>query len=413
MKSAKLALNRWAMGQVLMPAHFQTLQDAILQHLGLRFELHGLPGYGVARLVWDDALLRKGAIAITVLTVVFPSGDLVDVPGNAVITNLNLSEFAGERADLYLHVSGTAADAEGLELYQDDPREVSRLIHRLELSTHPWLDQARQSMKLAELDRRADGDWELGPYIPPLLQVGTNPFLQALTQELFQTLTHLDAQLGGQLADAFLGGEHVTRLRRAQVAVHRLRAFLADSENQIHLHPYFFLSSLRELYLEACLLQNLAPQPSPVVYDHDALASCFGQMRRLLMERLRLAPASSARLAFTRDGHRFVAGPFPEGLTRAREVYLVIQHAMGEPPNLDEVKLASPTRLDIVHVNALTGVAFHKLAGPGFAHTFGPGADLYRLELGEEWQQAVRESALAFYARPHLTHLSAALSWRA
>ncbi len=412
MKSSKLALNRWAMGQVLMPAHFQTLQSALLHHVGLRFELHGLPGYGIARMQWDDALVRKGAISIALLTAIFPSGELFDVPGNAIISNLNFGDEPGDRVDVYLHVSSADTSGQGLALYEHDPDEVNRLVHKLELSTRPWLDDARQSMKLAEIDRGGDGDWQLGGYIPPLLQVGSSPFLRTLVAELFQALTRLENQLATQLADAYLGGEHVARLRRAQAALHRLRAFLADIESQIHPHPFYFLNALREFYLEVCLMQNSAPQASPVIYDHDALATCFGQIQRLIMERMRISTPVSARLPFVRDGQRFVARPFSEALLGAREVFLVIQRPAGAAVSLDEVKLASPGRLELVHINALSGVGFEKVTASGFSHTFGSGADIYRLQLADEWQHAAREGAIAFYARPYMDGLSAMLSWR-
>ena len=143
MKSAKLALNRWSMGQVLMPVHFVTLQDTLLQHIGLRSQLQGMPGYGVARLVWDELLLGKGAVSVSALTVVLPSGELLDVPGNATISSLNLSDQIDDAVDLYLHVlhdpqaPDPAVDDMGLDTRQG---EVPRQVHRLGLSPRRWLD---------------------------------------------------------------------------------------------------------------------------------------------------------------------------------------------------------------------------------------------------------------------------------
>jgi hypothetical protein len=115
---------------------------------------------------------------------------------------------------------------------------------------------------------------------------------------------------------------------------------------------------------------------------------------------------------FARDGHRLVAGPFPEPLRRAREVYLLILRPFDERVSLDEVKLASPGRLELVHRHALTGVAFQKVTAPGFMHTFGVNADFYLLEQGDEWAHAAREGALCLFDRPQLAHVSAALTWR-
>lgn len=408
MTSAKLALNRWSMGQVLMPAHFLTLQDALLQHIGLRSQLQGMPGYGVARLVWDEVLLGKGAVSVSALTVVFPSGELIDVPGNAMISNLNLSDQLEDALDVYLHVLRDPDDLGGD--FRDD--EVARLVHRVGLSPRRWLDDARQSMKLAELVRDMDGNWALGAYVPPLLQMGTSPFLSHLLADYTQTLMHLEIQLASQLADSFLGGDHVARLRRCQAAVYRLRALLADCDGQVHLHPYVVFSALRDFYLEACLLQGVDPDSTPAAYDHDDLSSCFGALSQKIFDKLRLSPGRSPRLPFARDGHRLIAGPLPEPLLRAREVYLLILRPFDEQVSLDDVKLASPARLELVHRHALTGVPFQKVMAPGFMHTFGVNADFYLLELGDEWAHALREGALCFFARPQLANVSAALTWR-
>lgn len=408
MTSAKLALNRWSMGQVLMPAHFLTLQDALLQHIGLRSQLQGLPGYGVARLVWDEVLLGKGAVSVSALTVVFPSGELIDVPGNAMISNLNLSDHIEDTADVYLHVLREPDDP-GAERRED---EVVRLVHRVGLSSRRWLDDARQSMKLAELVRDPDGNWALGAYVPPLLQMGASPFLSRLLADYAQALMHLEIQLASQLADSFLGGDHVSRLRRCQAAVYRLRALLADCEGQVHLHPYLVFAALREFYVEACLLQGVDPDSPPAEYDHDDLGSCFGALSQKIFDKLRLSPGRSPRLPFTRDGYRMIAGPLPEALLSAREVYLLILRPFDEQVPLDEVKLASPARLELVHRHALPGVPFRKVVAAGFMHTFGVNADFYLLELGDEWAQALREGAVCFFSRPQLTNASAALTWR-
>ena len=53
----RLALHRWEMGQVLHPAQFRAQEEALLEHVGLRSQLTGLPGRGVALLRWGEAQL--------------------------------------------------------------------------------------------------------------------------------------------------------------------------------------------------------------------------------------------------------------------------------------------------------------------------------------------------------------------
>lgn len=401
------------MGQVLMPAHFTALEEALLAHAGLRFAARGLPAHGVARLDWDEALLARGALSVSALTVVLASGELIDVPGNAVISNLNLADALVDEADVYLHVLADNQDAGDMERYRDDAREVSRVIHRLTLSTQSWLDNARQSMKLAALRQGMDGTWELAGHVPPLLQVGTTPFLRATVAALARMLDDLEARLGEQLVDSFLGAEHAARLRQGLAALYRMRALLGDVQGQVPLHPYHLFAALRDFYVEACLLHGSVPAERPIAYDHRDLAGCFGALERQIALRLQGRAAVSPRVPFVRVEDRFVARPLPEPLLHARDVYLLVQHSGAERVSLDGVKLASPGRLARVHVNALAGVPFAREAVADFAHTFGARAELYRLEQGEEWAHARQEGALSFLARPALARVHAALTWRA
>lgn len=418
MKSAKLALNRWNMGQVLMPTHLFTLQDTLLQHVGFRAQLQGLPGYGIAGLFWDDALISKGAIAISSMTAVFPSGDLIDVPGNATVSNLNLGDFQDDRAAVYLHVFNASRDAgevDTSDVFDEDSEAVERLVHRVELSLKPWLDEARQSMKLAELEREMGSDWRLGTYVPPLLQVGTSPFLLSHVDSYESSLRQLQVELAAQLVDPYLGEEHAGRLRRGHGAVRRLQTYLADLRGQVHLHPYYFLDALRHFYVELCILQRTTPDAPLLLYDHDDLAGCFGQMADRLRDKLAYAPITSERLSFTRDDYYYLAAPFPEELGAARRVYLVVRtaDASGESDIdlTDVIKLASPGRLGQVHSLSLPGVAMERLQNPGFSHTFGVRSRFYSLDLGDEWQHAVREGALCYYARDEINDLETALTW--
>lgn len=412
MKSARLALNRWTMGQVLMPAHFYSLQDTILEYDGIRARLHGLPGYGIARMTWDQEGIAKGAISISELTVVFPSGHLIDVPGNATISNLNLGDESGDRATVFLHL---LKQTEELTVADDpqDPPQVPRQLYRIELSTRTWQDNANHSLKLVELERELGSDWRIGAYVPPLVQVGTSSFLADLLQELDGLAAQLERDVATQLSDIFLGQEHVIRLQRGLAATYSVRALVADLQEQVHLHPYHLFASMRGFYVEVCLLYGDQPESPPFGYDHDDLGKSFADVLGKLRAKLGQEPVTSVRLPFANEDYYFIAQPFPEELERAQKVYLVVQNPSGEPVSLDEVKFASPSRLEPVHSLSLPGVEIEPVTSPGFHHTFGGRAQLFLLEhRSDEWAQALREGALCFYARDDLLKISAALSWQ-
>ena len=412
MSKAWLALNRWTMGQVLMPDHFDSLQDTLLEHVGMRALIGGLPGYGIARMSWDKAGIAKGAISISELTVIFPSGILMDVPGNATVSNLNLSKAQGDKATIYLHLLEQTA-----ELTEADDRQVPppvpRQLHRLELSTSNRRDDRSKSLTLVELERELGSDWRISAYVPPLLQVGCCSILEQLLIELDRLAAKLERDVATQLSDIFLGQEHVVRLQRGQAAAYRVRAFVIDCQEQVHLHPYYLFAMMRDFYLEVCLLYSVEPESPPPSYNHEKLGPGFADLEAKLRGRLDNEPVTSVRLPFAHEDYYFIAQPFPAELERAQKVYLVVQNPSGEPVSLDEVKFASPSRLEQVHSLSLPGIGFEQVLSPNFQHTFGGRAQLYALEhLSDEWAQAMREGALCFYARDDLLQINAALSWQ-
>ena len=55
----KLARVRWKMGQTLLPEHFQALEESVGAEAALRFQVHGLPAYGVAGLAFIETAVKS------------------------------------------------------------------------------------------------------------------------------------------------------------------------------------------------------------------------------------------------------------------------------------------------------------------------------------------------------------------
>lgn len=83
----------WQLGQPLLPMHLVAQEDSLIANLNFYIQNLGIPYFGIGNLKWDDKLLSQGVVSISKLTVIFPNGDLVDVPDNGVINtyDLNLS----------------------------------------------------------------------------------------------------------------------------------------------------------------------------------------------------------------------------------------------------------------------------------------------------------------------------------
>src|SRR3954470_17145209 len=95
----------WKLGQALMPDHFLWQEDSLRHEWELRFSHQSLPLWGVVDLAWDEVLLRTtGRLLIDRLQVVFETGLLVDVPGNARPVSIDLPKPGNDPVDLFIHL---------------------------------------------------------------------------------------------------------------------------------------------------------------------------------------------------------------------------------------------------------------------------------------------------------------------
>ena len=413
MQKYKLARFRWQLGQSLLPEHFSAAEDSLQSQIRFSAELQGLPYRGIAALAWNQSLITEGTVAIASLTAVLPGGFLVDVPTNASLSPFSIEATGKSKVALQLHLLTETRSADGVPLYADDPKTVQRVLYRLQLSAEPAIDGEIARLKLAELEKRLDGSWQLSPaYVPPLLLVGTNPFLDTVLINLATLLERARNLLVAEIHDSYLRSDRLTNARRLLFEVRRVQAILDDMKHQIYPHPHPFFDAVRELYFEMCCYLESLPEEELPAYDHDDLATGFNQWIRLLGQGLRPERQEKTHAPLTlRDG-QFSLSPLPKYVNEAGELYLLIQRTQpGEPNSVEGLKLASPSRLPIVRRLALRGIPFKYVPHPAFPHGFGPEIDFYLLTQGEEWQAAMREEGFAFFATPSLERSQISLFW--
>ncbi len=421
MSGGRLALPDWRMGQVLLPEQFVAVQEALLAHDSIGAGLSGLPTYGLARLAMDEGLLAAGAVHVERLTYVFASGLIIDVPGNTVINNFNLDGVTEAVAPIYLHIRREVTDAAELREYREDPRSVTRVIFRAELSLAARHDDARESVKLIGLVRRDDG-WSLEPYTPPLLRVGADvlPLLRDTLEGIVRAVHAVEGQLNRRIRDSFLGTEQGAELRRVRSAAHRALAVLADHglgagevQQKVSLHPYLVFTALREFYMEAAILEDDQSDALQLRYRHNDLTGCYEELRLRIESCLSSSSLSTKRLSFERRASWYVAGPFPDELCRSREVYLILKSSGGKPVEFADVKSASPRRIEEVYTRALAGVSLTSFRSSSFAYVYGQGASFYRVNVegDAEWAHVVRDRELCFPAWQVFEGIQAVLVW--
>jgi len=414
MSTLKIGQVRWYLGQTILPEHLQALDERADTAAELRARLGGLPHYGAAQLAWSAPLLREGVLALSEATVVLADGILISIPGNTVPASLSLTNTGATYLPIYLHITDEEVGAAGNSVYASDPRVVERVLYRSALSSSDKLDRSRGVFKLGEFAKNVDGTWDLSPaYVPPLLQVGSTPYLKQQLGSLETQLVNLEPQLAAQLQDTFLRPERLLSIRLCLSEIYRVLSRLADLKHRVPLHGYELFTALRSLYHELCCFHEVLPDSQALPYQHDDLGRCFGWLFQLLAQHVRPVYTRSTHLRFLKANGLFSLTQLPEEAKMAQEIYLLVQRpALHERVVMDEVKLSCTSRLALVHRLVLRGVPFKYVEKPPFQHTFGPEVDFYQLQFGEEWNYVIREGSVALYIHPVLENANVFLFWR-
>ena len=175
----------WHIGQALLPEHFYAQESGLREELNLRFRMNPAPFWGLGSLKWDSFQILEGIISIQEMTLVMPSGVLIDIPGNTGSVSFNLNTAGSSRAEVYLHLQG------GFDISRDDGMSamnedsVERVVQKVKLSTIPYSDTAVQSFKLCEFEKSVEGVWSpVASYVPPMVRVGTSPFTDGILKRL-------------------------------------------------------------------------------------------------------------------------------------------------------------------------------------------------------------------------------------
>jgi type VI secretion system protein ImpJ len=405
--AGKLARVRWQMGQTLLPEHFQAQEEALVTDTIMRFRMSGIPAYGIAALKWNETLIGEGVFSIQTMALVMPSGLLLDVPGNATSSPFNLNIPGTVKVPVYCHVVGETSPGEegegGWEAQEEGT--VPRVVYQFVISSEQSQPGAFETIKLAEFEKDPEGAWQVRrDFIPPLLQVGTSPFLMSEFDEFGEALELFQYNLALDAA-SYLSGAGLFRVEQCLKGVYQTQRFLANLRSQVHMHPYYVYEALKSFYIEVCFYKSVVPEHIANPYRHDELATCFQEILGPLKNQMKLVEVESPYLPFRfRDGLYQIELP-PE-MREAKEVYLLVQKSqVSKVVSLEDIKLAGISRLPLVHRLALQGIPLEKVDQPSFQHSFGPEVDFFRIIEGEEWDHALSELSLSFYDQPQLKEM--------
>ena len=414
----KMGRVQWEMGQALLPEHLVAQEDALAAEAALRFRAVGLPDYGIAGLQWNETLLVQGVLAVQNMILILRSGQLLGVRENAVVAPFNLNVSGSARVPVYCHwLNGNACapvpDQNAASAAGGSNGTVKRIVLQLVLNSEQAHPDAIETIKIAEFVKSPDGVWKLAPdYVPPLLRVGSSPFLCAQLEELNQMLDPFQTKLSQEIAVSYLSGDSMYSAKQCLKWALHIKRFTANLLGQIHLHPYFVYEELKRFYTEVCFYQETMPQFMEDPYDHDRLGECFQRILGPLRHELQMVHQKSPYIPFDlKDGMYSVT--LPDKLREAREVYFLVQKPhVNVKVVLEGFKMASVPRLPVVHKLALQGVPLKRVDRPPFQHRFGPEVDFHMIVEGDEWDQALRDLSLSFYESAQLQGLKFYLYWR-
>lgn len=403
----------WQVGQPLLPRHLVSQEDSLLAHNSLYFKFVGLPFYGIACLKWDDTLLSQGIVSIHKLTVVFPSGLVVDVPGNSNINSLDLNKLGKTKLSVYLHLLSSVTEEEE---YLDSGSEYDKIVfsvHQLELSVESNSHNVKAVMKLGDFEKDLENRWSLSEeYIPPLLTLDQTPFLSKILLELktrleqFQTSLELESTTG----QSFEGHTLETKLCLLEIA--RFRRLILNIDQQTSSHPYFLYLAFSDYLDTIAIMYNDKTSFKLHPYQHEKLAPLFAK----LMDSLKIDDVGDqniSRLGFEKRDHCYVSEKIPRELQDAKEVYLILQKVeMSGNPNIEGIKLAAYSRLMNTIIFGVQGISLIRLERAPFNHSFSKRANIYSVERDIEWSHALKEGRLAFNYKDEIKDLQAFLYWR-
>ena len=403
----------WQVGQPLLPRHLVSQEDSLLAHSSLYFKYIGIPFYGVGCLQWDETLLTQGIISISKLTLIFPGGQLVDVPGNATINSLDINKIGKTRISLFLHLMTSAGEQEEYLGSGSEYDKIVFSVYHLELSVESSSHNIAAVMKLAELEKDLENRWSLcEEYIPPLLTADDHPFLARVLMELKTRLDqfHGVLELESTTGKSFEGHTLETKLCLLEIA--KLRRLLTNISQQVSSHPYFLYHAFSEYLDVISIMYNDKTHFKLLPYQHEKLGHLFGKLiEALKMDEI--GDQNISRMPFEKRDHCYVSDKLPHELHDAKEIYLILQKVeMAGNPNVEGVKLAAYSRLMNTIIFGVQGIGLIRLERAPFNHSFSKRANIYSVERDIEWGHALKEGRLAFNYKDDIKDLQAYLYWR-
>jgi len=434
---AKLGHVHWHEGLFLQPHHLQIAQHLLGEQFAGDRRLAWAYPYGLVDYRLSSDALENMLVQFDRLTVVMPSGLIVNVPENADLPALPIAEkFESSSTSFTINVGvpiwhasrantierGSTIDQRAKRLFRvaegqwfdentgENPQPV--LLRRI--NARLLLDEDDQTdlevLPLLRVTHAAGEDVGLprqdSTYIPPCFVLNGSPVLRDLVRNLAQQVEATRGELvnqinrGGAFSWETCRGtqyEQVLRLRTLNHFGGRLRHIVQAPS----VSPFEIYVELRGLLGQLAALYPDNDQYEVADYDHDSPGVVFHELCAKIRRLLRgTVAAPILRIHFRLEGNTLLAELTDEHLTRPNEYFLGIKTKQ-DPSQLaklvenpDEFKLMAKTLAG----RAIFGVRLAEERYPPFGLPAETGLHYFRLLRADSqrmWDRISNERSMA------------------
>jgi type VI secretion system protein ImpJ len=400
----------WQMGQMLLPGHFVALEEAMIGQLKFFIDQMGNPFYGLTNLQWNESLLDQGVFSIDQMTLITSTGTLINIPENAIVEPLDISQEEEHEIAIYFHLMDETANEENA--FEIRTEEVSFVVYRCQYSTKKNIPFSKVFFKLAQLTRSPNNNWNVDPeYIPPLLNVSVKPFLSEKLSTIKTILEYAQVRMKNELREPTFLAAQQFHAKLCQLEIVKILRLMSSADLGTAVHPCDFYESVIQLL--DIVFSSAADWKAPP-YQHDAIASLFSYLVKQLQLAFVNQSKGSAYLQFERKDAYLQIERLPNHLEKANELFLVIQKPATDAIfSLKNLKLTSRLRLSYLQQFSLSGISLTPVKQPiHFQETFVKDCEIFRIGRDEEWKHACLEENLILVNQAPSPNFQAFLFWK-
>lgn len=420
-------------GTFLSPHHLQTQDRFIESTLQFQTEALSFAPWGFAKLKINQESLAAGYFSIASASGIFADGLVFDMPDSDPLPAPKLLtdcfEPDQESLDIYLAIphyqerginvamlksKTDARFSAEIAMLRDEntglaekPVQVARKNFRYLLEGES--QQHSSVLRVARVRKSTSGIYSLDlRFCPPLLEITASDFLGTILRRLVEILAAKSSQLAGSrrqknLSLAEFGTSDIANFWLLYTINSHFPILQHIFETRMG-HPERLFTEL--LTLAGCLTTfstNIHPRDLPK-YDHQDLATCFGQLDeklRMLLETVIPSNFVSLQLKLTNPSI-YAASLAEDRYLQDTKLYLAIRSDMNEADLIAKapflVKVCSASHIEHLVRNALQGVPLTHITRPPSVIPVKMNYQYFSLnQSGAAWEAITRARNIAAY----------------